>query len=92
MVWTTTVVYLAPSPSPLVLLARCTQFTIIDDTTQENNEGFIVDFDFVDGVGAHKGTVPQSMVIITDDDGTCYCIALHVLYSLFFLFGRISDS
>ena len=77
-------------PAGVAGSTRCTQFTIIDDTTQENNEGFIVDFDFVDRVGAHKGTVPQSMVIITDNDGTCYCIALHVLCSSFF--GRISDS
>ena len=48
---------------------RCTSFSIINDTIQENNEGFNVDFDFVDGMGARKGTVAQSMVIITDDDG-----------------------
>ena len=56
-------------PAGVAGSTRCTQFDIIDDTTDENNEGFNVDFEFVDRMGVRKGTVAQSMVIITDDDG-----------------------
>ena len=44
---------------------RCIQFDIIDDEVAlENNEGFNVDFEFVDGTGARKGAIPQTMVVI----------------------------
>ena len=35
----------------------------------ENEEGFNVDFEFVNEEGVHKGSIPQSMVIITNEDG-----------------------
>ena len=48
---------------------RCIGIEIIDDEIAlENNEGFNVDFDFVDGTGARKGAIPQTMVVIVDDD------------------------
>ena len=61
---------------------RCTQFDIINDTIQENNEGFNVDFEFVDGMGARKGTVAQSMVIIEDDDGMLFLIRSFECYTI----------
>ena len=49
---------------------RCIDIEIINDNVaMENEEGFNVDFEFVNEEGVHKGSIPQSMVIITDEDG-----------------------
>ena len=41
-----------------------------------------VDFEFVDRMGARKGTVAQSMVIITDDDGMLFFIRSFDCYTI----------
>ena len=52
----------------------CIEIEIIDDIIdQEDNEGFNVDFEFVNGTGVTKGAIPQTMVIIVDDDGKTNC-------------------
>ena len=59
-------------PTGVVGSTRCIDIEIIDDNVAlENDEGFNVDFEFVDvEVGlVRKGSIPQSMVIITDEDG-----------------------
>ena len=51
----------------------CVQFDIMDDETAlENDESFNVDFEFVDGVGARKGAIPQTMVVIIDNESTLH--------------------
>ena len=63
-------------PAGIVGSTRCIQFDIIDDEVAlENNESFNVDFEFVNGVGARKGAIPQSMVIIVDSDSMLICTA-----------------
>ena len=57
-------------PAGIVGSTRCIGIEIVNDTVQENNEGFNVDFEFVDGTGARKGAIPQTMVVIIDNDST----------------------
>ena len=57
-------------PAGIVGSTRCIGIEIIDDTVQENNEGFNVDFEFVNETGARKGAIPQTMVVIIDNDST----------------------
>jgi len=60
-------------PAGILGSTRCIQFDIIDDEIAlENNESFNVDFEFVNGVGARKGAIPQTMVIIVDNDSTLH--------------------
>ena len=72
----------------------CVQFDIMDDETAlENDKSFNVDFEFVDGVGARKGAITQTMVVIIDNESTLhhmcmtsYCIVpvgLNPIYSHF---------
>ena len=78
----------ATFPAGVVGSTRCIDIDIIDDNVAlENDEGFNVDFEFMDDqVGlVRKGSIPQSMVIITDEDGMlvftrsfeCRIIVLH---------------
>ena len=60
-------------PAGVVGSTRCIEIEIIDDMIAlENNEGFNVDFEFVNGMGARKGAIPQTMVIIIDNDSTLH--------------------
>ena len=59
-------------PAGVVGSTRCIEIEILEDIDQENNERFNVDFEFVNGTGVTKGAVPQTMVIIIDDDGKLY--------------------
>ena len=81
-------------PAGVMSSTRCIQFDILDDETAfENNESFNVDFEFVDGVGARKGAITQTMVVIIDNESTLhhmcmtsYCIVpvgLNPIYSHF---------
>ena len=55
-------------PAGVAGSTRCIEIDIIDDNVQENDEGFNVDFEFVNGMGARKGAIPQTMVVIVDND------------------------
>ena len=60
-------------PAGVVGSTRCIEIEIIDDMIAlENDEGFNVDFEFVNGMGACKGAIPQTMVIIIDNDSTLH--------------------
>ena len=60
-------------PAGVVGSTRCIEIEIIDDMIAlENDEGFNVDFEFVNGMGARKGAIPQTMVIIIDNDSTLH--------------------
>jgi len=51
---------------------RCIEIAIIDDIIAlENDESFNVDFEFSNGMGVSKGAIPQTTVIIIDNDGMC---------------------
>ena len=63
-------------PAGVVGSTRCLGVEIIDDEVAlENNEGFNVDFEFVNGTGACKGAIPQTMVVIVDNDSMLICTA-----------------
>lgn len=57
-------------PAGVVGSTRCIEIKIIDDSIAlENDEGFNMDFEFINGMGLSKGAIPQTTVIIIDNDG-----------------------